>query len=77
MPYNRTPKIVISMGDYQIKNYFIGVHVLPYHQTLGDKKLHLAFFKFQLGTFNFCLVMGVLKNFYKHILFIYLMGGVW
>jgi hypothetical protein len=62
--------------------------MLPYHRTLGDKKLCLAFFivpnsdiQFMFGhgsvNVSLCLVMGVLENFYREILFIYLVGGVW
>jgi hypothetical protein len=41
--YDGTPKI-ITPGGLANKDCPIGVHMLPYHQMLGDKKLHLAFF---------------------------------
>jgi hypothetical protein len=38
------PKYSLLGGGVSNKDCPIGVHMLPYHRTLGDKKLCLAFF---------------------------------
>jgi hypothetical protein len=41
----------------------MAVHMLPYHQMLGDKKLCLAFFIISINDIEFMFGHGSVRNF--------------
>jgi len=51
------------MGGLANKDYPIGVHMLPYHQTLGDKRLCLAFFIVPTNDIQFMFGHGSVREF--------------
>jgi len=71
-----TKPIVITIGGLTNKDGPLVVHMLPYHQTLGDKKLCLAFFIIPTNDIEFMFGRGSIKKIYTKLLFIYLMEGV-
>jgi hypothetical protein len=51
------------MGGLANKDCPIGVHMLPYHQTLGDKRLCLAFFIVPTNGIQFMFGHGSVREF--------------
>jgi hypothetical protein len=69
-----TKPIVITIGRLTNKDGPMVVHMLPYHQTFGDKKLCLAFFIIPTDDIEFMFGHGsIKKNLYKA--FVHLFNG--